>query len=55
MAAASQFPAGNWVNKGQIAELIELINQVVLLGIVANTGETVAVLLTNLTTELNGR
>jgi len=51
MAAASQVPAGTWINKGKLTELIADINTAVALGIVASGAETVTVLLANLATE----
>lgn len=55
MAAASQVPAGTWLNKGQIVELIDLVNKAVTAGIVANGTETVTTLLANLATERDAR
>jgi uncharacterized protein involved in propanediol utilization len=55
MAAASQVPAGTWLNKGQVVELIELVNKAVAVGIVSAGSETVTVLLANLATERDAR
>jgi hypothetical protein len=54
MAAATQVPAGTWVNKGKIVELIADVNTVVALGIAA-AGDTVTTLLANLATERDTR
>jgi hypothetical protein len=54
MAAATQVPAGPWVNKGQIVELIDLVTKAVALGIAAG-GDTVTTLLANLATERDAR
>jgi hypothetical protein len=54
MAAASQVPAGTWVNKGKIVELIADVNTLVTLGIVA-AGDTITTLLANLATERDAR
>ena len=55
MAAADQVPAGMWVNKGWIAEMIDNVNKAVALGIVASGSETVTTLLANLATERDAR
>lgn len=55
MAAASQVPAGPWISKGQLVELIDLVNKAVTLGIVANGSETVTTLLANLATDRDAR
>lgn len=52
--AATQVPAGTWVSKGKIVELIEDVNKAVALGIAAG-GDTVTVLLANLATERDAR
>lgn len=54
MAAATQVPAGTWINKGKIVELIEEIGKVVAIGIAAGS-DTVTVLLANLATERDAR
>lgn len=55
MAAATQVPAGTWVNKGWIVELIANVNTAVALGIVSAGSETVTTLLANLATERDTR
>ncbi len=55
MAAATQVPAGTWVNKGFIVKLIDDVNTAVALGIVTSGSETVTVLLANLATERDAR
>ena len=54
MAAATQVPAGTWVNKGTIVELINAVNTAVALGIAAGS-DTVTTLLANLATERDTR
>lgn len=54
MAAATQVPAGTWINKGAIVELLIQVNNLVALGIVA-AGDTITTLLANLATERDAR
>lgn len=54
MAAATQVPAGTWVNKGEIVELLIQVNNAVALGIAAGS-DTVTTLLANLATERDAR
>lgn len=54
MAAATQVPAGTWINKGFVVELSENVTKAVALGIAAG-GDTVTTLLANLATEIAAR